>query len=92
MRERAGIPALLETDITPNNTLTDMIRNERFIELWHECHYGQNATEKTDPSFSEFNQLKRIDQPCQWATRMYLLPVHDREVYSDPNLVQSPGY
>ena len=112
VRERAGIPALLETDITPDNTLTDMIRNERFIELWHECqrgfdlrrwmiapdylnansYYGLNATEKTDPSFSEFNQLKRIDQPFQWATRMYLLPIHDREVYSDPNLVQSPGY
>ena len=112
VRERAGIPALLETDITPDNTLTDMIRNERFIELWHECqrgfdlrrwmiapdylnansYYGLNATEKTDPSFGEFNQLKRIDQPFQWATRMYLLPVHDREVYSDPNLVQSPGY
>ena len=112
VRERAGIPALLETDITTNNTLTDMIRNERFIELWHECqrgfdlrrwmiapdylnansYYGLNATEKTDPSFSEFNQLKRIDQPFQWATRMYLLPIHDREVYSDPNLVQSPGY
>ena len=54
--------------------------------------YGLNATEKTDPTFDEFNQLKRIDQPFQWATRMYLLPIHDKEVYSDPKLVQSPGY
>lgn len=112
VRERAGIPALTEADITTENTLVDMIRNERFIELWNECQrgfdlrrwmtapdhldsksfYGLNATEKTDPTFDEFNQLKRIDQPFQWATRMYLLPIHDKEVYSDPKLVQSPGY
>ena len=112
VRERAGIPALTEADITTENTLIDMIRNERFIELWNECQrgfdlrrwmtapdhldsksfYGLNATEKTDPTFDEFNQLKRIDQPFQWATRMYLLPIHDKEVYSDPKLVQSPGY
>ena len=103
---------MTEADITTENTLIDMIRNERFIELWNECQrgfdlrrwmtapdhldsksfYGLNATEKTDPTFDEFNQLKRIDQPFQWATRMYLLPIHDKEVYSDPKLVQSPGY
>lgn len=38
IRKRAGVPELKEADITAEMTLTDWIRNERFIELWGEGH------------------------------------------------------
>lgn len=38
IRLRAGIPALTSSDITPRKTMTDWVRNERFIELWGEGH------------------------------------------------------
>lgn len=38
IRKRAGIPELQESDITAEMTLTDWVRNERFIELWGEGH------------------------------------------------------
>ncbi len=53
---------------------------------------GLNALQKADPSFAEFNQRTKINQPFQWANRMYLLPITNSELYSNPNLVQSPGY
>ncbi|AVM51057.1 RagB/SusD family nutrient uptake outer membrane protein [Capnocytophaga sp. oral taxon 878] len=36
IRERAGVPALTAADITGNMTMTEWVRNERFIELWGE--------------------------------------------------------
>lgn len=53
---------------------------------------GLNALEKKDPTFKEFNKRTKVDQPFQWNDRMYLLPVNDSEIYSNPQLVQSPGY
>ena len=53
---------------------------------------GLNALSKADPSFAEFNTPKKIDQPFQWSNRMYLIPVAVSEVYSNPQLVQAPGY
>ena len=38
IRERAGIPALTETDITDKMTLTEWVRRERFVELYGEGH------------------------------------------------------
>lgn len=38
IRERAGIPALTTADITSDMTITDWVRNERFVELWNEGH------------------------------------------------------
>lgn len=38
VRERAGIKALSQSDITPDMPLIDWIRNERFVELWGEQH------------------------------------------------------
>lgn len=36
IRERAGIPDLTKADVTADMTITDWVRNERFIELWNE--------------------------------------------------------
>lgn len=38
VRTRAGVPALKSSDVTGSMTLTDWVRNERFIELWGEGH------------------------------------------------------
>ena len=45
-----------------------------------------------NPSFEEFNQIVPIDQPIQWNVRQYLVPIKNSELYSDPQLVQAPGY
>lgn len=46
----------------------------------------------TSPSFASFNEVVDISQPFSWNDRMYLLPVSNNEVYSNPNMVQAPGY
>lgn len=53
---------------------------------------GLNVMEKYDPTFEEFNKRTTIDQPFTWDDRMYLLPVKADEVYSNPQMVQAPGY
>ena len=49
-----------------------------------------------NPTFEEFNKPSKIDQPFKWMTRYYLLPVWSRngndQLYSNPQLVQAPGY
>ena len=49
-----------------------------------------------NPSFEEFNTPIQIDQPFKWDDRLYLLPVWSRsdmdELYSNPQMVQAPGY
>lgn len=53
---------------------------------------GLNAMQKKDPSFAEFNQRVKVNQPFVWMNRMYLLPITSKELYSNPQLVQAPGY
>lgn len=58
-------------------------------------HYGLNGAVK-DPSFESFNRPVLIDQPFKWNNRMYLLPIwtgtNFDELYSNPQMVQAPGY
>ncbi len=56
-----------------------------------DCYKGLNAIQ-TGPTFEQFNQVVQINQPFEWNDRMYLLPVSNDEVYSNPNMVQAPGY
>ncbi len=53
---------------------------------------GLSVFAKVNPSFDEFNVPTVIDQPFQWTDRMYILPIKTSEVYSNPQLVQAPGY
>ena len=57
--------------------------------------YGLNGL-KVNPSFEEFNKPVQIDQPFQWEDRSYLLPVWQggglEELYSNPQMIQAPGY
>lgn len=112
IRRRAGVPELTTADVTAKNTITRLVRNERFIELWGEgqrwkdlrrwmeapermkagTRTGLNVFAKVNPSFEEFNKEVRIDQPFRWTNRMYMLPIQTSEIYSNPNLVQAPGY
>ena len=115
VRRRAGFEDLTESDLTAGMTLTDWVRNERFVELFEEGHryydlrrwtlapemlkadmrYGLNGL-ALNPSFEEFNKPTKIDQPFKWDNRQYLLPVWSRsgmdELYSNPQMVQAPGY
>lgn len=45
-----------------------------------------------NPSFDVFNQRTRISQPFKWDDRMYVLPVPTLDIYSNPQMVQAPGY
>ena len=49
-------------------------------------------SKKENPSFEEFNREVTINQPFSWSNRMYILPILMHEVYSNPQLVQAPGY
>lgn len=57
--------------------------------------YGLNGLE-LNPSFEEFNKPMLINQPFSWNNRLYLMPIWSRqgmdELYSNPQLVQAPGY
>ena len=57
--------------------------------------YGLNGL-TVNPSFEDFNKPTLIDQPFKWDDRLYLLPIWTRsdrdELYSNPQLVQAPGY
>ena len=57
--------------------------------------YGLNGLPE-NPSFEEFNQPTLINQPFKWDNRLYLMPIWSRqgmdELYSNPQLVQAPGY
>ena len=53
---------------------------------------GLNVLAKYDPSFDEFNVRTKINQPFMWDNRMYILPVYADEVYSNPQMIQAPGY
>lgn len=118
IRRRAGFDDLTASDITASGmTLTDWVRNERFVELFEEGHryydlrrwmiapqqvgagarYGLNGRSKANPTFEEFNTPTPIDQAFTWDNRLYLLPVWTTggtvdELYSNPQMVQAPGY
>lgn len=53
---------------------------------------GLNVLAKVNPTFEEFNVPTEVDQPFQWNDRLYILPVKTSEVYSNPQLIQAPGY
>ena len=55
------------------------------------CYRGLNAM-VYNPSFVSFNTPKQIDQPFDWNDRMYLLPIANKELYANPQMVQAPGY
>ena len=55
------------------------------------CYRSLNAIQ-TNPSFEVFNTVININQPFAWNDRMYLLPVANKEVYANPQMVQAPGY
>ena len=110
IRQRAGVKELTQNDLS-TMSLTEWIRNERFVELYQEGHryydvrrwciapdvlkagvrYGMNGM-VIDPSFEEFNQPTLINQPIRWNNRQYLAPILNSEIYSNPQLVQAPGY
>ena len=60
-----------------------------------DSRWGLNAFNE-NPSFEDFNTPVKIDQPFKWDDRLYLLPIwsgdEQDELYSNPQMVQAPGY
>lgn len=55
------------------------------------CYQGLDAY-RYAPTLEQLNTVVQIDQPFDWDDRLYLMPIPDSEIYSNPQLVQSPGY
>ena len=111
VRERAGVPAVEQSDVSGSGQLLEVVLDEISNEFYFEVrrqleirrnvigpetmsksHYrGLNAV-VSNPSFEEFNTPMVIEQPFEWDDRMYLYPIHNEEIYSDPQLIQAPGY
>lgn len=45
-----------------------------------------------NPSFEELNRRVTVNQRFVWNDRMYFQPIESAEMYSNPQLVQAPGY
>lgn len=50
------------------------------------------VSKRLDPTIEEFNQEVVVDGAYTWMNRMYLLPIRNQELYSNPQMVQAPGY
>ena len=50
------------------------------------------VSKRLDPTIEEFNQEVVVDGAYVWMDRMYLLPIRNQELYSNPQMVQAPGY
>lgn len=55
------------------------------------CYHGLDAY-RYAPTLEQLNTVVQIDQPFDWDDRLYLMPIPDSELYSNPQLVQAPGY
>ena len=82
IRRRAGVLELKESDLDVM-PLMDWIRNERFVELWGEGHRHYDVRRW---------MIAPERLPFMWDNRMYILPVYADEVYSNPQMIQAPGY
>lgn len=61
-------------------------------QLKANARMGLSVYAKENPSLEEFNVPTVVDEPFQWNNRMYILPIKTKELYSDPQLIQAPGY
>lgn len=53
---------------------------------------GLNAETITGPSFEDFSQRIKVNQPYRWSNRQYIIPIYYDEVNCNPQLVQAPNY
>ena len=58
------------------------------------CRTGLDCfvSKRVNPTIEEFNTRVKVDGNYQWFDRMNLLPLAADEVYSNPQMVQAPGY
>lgn len=71
---------------------TEIRRNvQGEVRMSKQNYRGLDAV-RPNPSFEEFNTPVTIEQPFAWDDRMYLYPISNSEIYSNPQLIQAPGY
>ena len=65
---------------------------DEYLEEGARTGLNSFVSRKPNLTFSEFNQRVEVDGDYCWYDRMYLLPLHQNEVYNNPQMVQAPGY
>lgn len=85
-------------------TIELFMEGHRYYDLrrWVECEKylaagvreGLDAfvSKRVNPTFEQFNKRVKVDGDFVWTNRMYLLPIRSQELYSNPQMVQAPGY
>ena len=59
--------------------------------LSKDAYKGLNAILRA-PTFEVFNTPIEVNQPFGWDDCMYLMPISNRELYANPQMIQAPGY
>lgn len=84
-------------------TLELYFEGQRYYDLRRWCeapdvlskpHRGLDSFRSSikNPTFEQLNTMIEVDQPFEWNNRLYMMPIQPTELYSNPNLVQAPGY
>ena len=113
VRRRAGIPDVDESwsrvgGITSAKQLRDIVRQERQIELYLECHnfwdmrrwkladkyFGSKHTgmDISQTDINKFSQPTEIPFVRTFEDRHWLLPIPSTDVNNNHNVIQNPGY
>lgn len=113
VRTRAGIPTIDESwapigGANDQNTLREIVRQERTIELYLENHrfwdlrrwqiadqyLDQNAKGMNiqGETDEEFFQVTEVQFPRNFSQRNYLMPIPQAEINKNELLIQNPGY
>lgn len=90
VRKRAGLTSLSDIQSLSQDQMREKIRHERRIELAFEGHrwFDLMRWENGQYAIKFFHSIGKINA----GTRNLLLPIPQKEIDTNPNLKQNPGY